>query len=62
MDISYEQEKLAQLAEERYKLLIEESVYVPGVSDQVDPEKPPEWFDLEKFQKAQQLARKYLVR
>lgn len=35
---------------------------VPGVSDDVDPEKPPKWFDPTKFEKAQKLAETYYAR
>lgn len=53
---------LEDRVKQRYEYLRQFGGLVPGVSDEVDGEKPPQWFDQAKFQRAQKLANKYYAR
>lgn len=54
--------ELIKKAIQRYKELEKDGVRHPAVSEQIDPDVKPEWFNEIKFKKAQEFAKKYFVR
>lgn len=57
-----EDDVLQDVIERRYKELCELGQFLPGVSEAIDVEQPPAWYDGERFKKAQRVANKYYIR
>ncbi|RWS06590.1 hypothetical protein B4U79_14833 [Dinothrombium tinctorium] len=55
-------DEIEQKAELRLKELLGEAVLLGPISDTIDPEIPPKWFDKALFEKGQHLAQKYYIR
>ncbi len=62
MSQQIEKETVEEWVERRYNALEEVAKSVPGVSPDVNTDKPPTWYDQEKFLKSQKLAYKYFTR
>lgn len=57
-----DEETLLLAAQLRYKELTEYGQLLPAVSDTINPDQPPPWYDADKFKRAQRMAKKYFVR
>jgi hypothetical protein len=57
-----DEETLMRAAQLRYQELLEHGQLLPAVSDTIDPDQPPAWYDEAKFKRAQRMAKKYFVR
>lgn len=53
--------ELIKRAQERLNHILSEGCVNAGVSDKFDSNVKPEWFDEERFKKAQEIAREYHV-
>jgi hypothetical protein len=55
-------ESALEKVERKWKDILENGKRFRGISENVNPEKPPLWFDEAKFLRSQQLAHKYYTR
>lgn len=54
--------EILKRAEERYQHLKENAAMIPAVSDKINIDVPPPWYDAEMFAKAQQIAQRNYIR
>ena len=59
---NFDDSTLTEVVERRYKELVELGQYLPGVSDTIDPDQPPVWYDSERFKRAQRVANQFYIR
>lgn len=57
-----ENQLILEKVEQKWKYISEEGKKSRGISPNVDPDTPPEWFDRDKFDKSQRLGQKYYGR